>query len=66
MYWRFSANEPLWKGEKNGSWRPHLTTPLFASFPEELDEIKIEISVLSPMRKVNSVEEIEMANTAFI
>lgn len=28
--------------------------------PQELDEVDIEISVLSPLRKINSIEEIEV------
>ena len=57
----FSANEPLWEKVKKMALAAAFDDPRFLPLsPEELDEIKIEISVLSPMRKVNSVEEIEM------
>ena len=57
----FSADEPLWEKVKKMALAAAFDDPRFLPLsPEELDEIKIEISVLSPMRKVNSVEEIEM------
>jgi len=57
----FSADEPLWEKVKKMALAAAFDDPRFLPLsPEELEEIKIEISVLSPMRKVNSVEEIEM------
>lgn len=57
----FSADEPLWEKVKKMALAAAFDDPRFLPLsPEELDEIKIEISVLSPMRKVNSVEEIEI------
>ena len=57
----FSANEPLWEKVKKMALAAAFDDPRFSPLsPEELDEIKIEISVLSPLKKINSVEEIEM------
>ncbi len=57
----FSADEPLWEKVKKMALAAAFDDPRFLPLsPEELDKIKIEISVLSPMRKVNTAEEIEM------
>lgn len=57
----FSADEPLWEKVEKMALAAAFDDPRFLPLsPEELEEIKIEISVLSPLKKINSVEEIEM------
>ncbi|MFO7826979.1 MAG: AmmeMemoRadiSam system protein A, partial [Bacteroidales bacterium] len=58
---RFSANEPLYeivqKMAVAAATEDHRFSPLK---PEELDKIDLEISVLTPMKKIESIDEIEM------
>ncbi|MBP8591077.1 AmmeMemoRadiSam system protein B [Candidatus Shapirobacteria bacterium] len=57
----FSANEPLWEKVEKMALAAAFDDPRFPPLtPEELDKVKIEISVLSPLQKINSIEEIEM------
>jgi len=58
---RFDADEPLFKVVRDmaisASTRDYRFPPVQA---DELDEIEIEISVLTPMVKISSIEEIEL------
>ncbi len=52
---------PLWKTVKNMAAEASLRDPRFPAIsPGELKDIDIEISALSPLKKVNDIEEIEV------
>ncbi len=56
-----SAQIPLWKTIRKMTVEAALHDPRFPSVtPAELDEIDIEISVLSPLKKVDNLSEIEV------
>ncbi len=58
---RFSANEPLYeivqKMAVAAATEDHRFSPVQ---PEEMNKIDLEISVLTPMKKIKSIDEIEM------
>ncbi len=56
-----SAEIPLWKTIRNMAVESALRDPRFPSVsPSELKNIDIEISVLSPLKKVADIKEIEV------
>ncbi len=58
---RFDASEPLYKTVEEMAVAAATQDYRFPSVgPNELNDIEIEISVLSPMRKISSIDEIEM------
>lgn len=58
---RFSTSTPLWENVKNLAIAASSEDSRFSSVKEdELRDMKIEISVLSPLRKIDSIDEIEM------
>ncbi len=58
---RFSATEALYKVVKELAISSAIHDTRFEPIDEnELDEIDIEISVLTPMRKINNINEIEL------
>jgi AmmeMemoRadiSam system protein A len=53
--------KPLWETVQDAAAKAALDDPRFSSVqPEELREIEIEISVLSPLKEIGSAEEIEI------
>jgi AmmeMemoRadiSam system protein A len=58
---RFNPNEPLYKVVQDmtisSSTRDYRFTPVT---PPEINKIKIEISVLTPMKKIENIKEIEL------
>lgn len=57
----FASKEPLWKTVQDNAIAAAFRDPRFIPVePEELDEIDIEISVLSPLREIKDVNEIEV------
>lgn len=57
----FSANQPLWEAVKDMSLAAAFDDPRFSPLKkEELKEVEIEISVLSPRKKISSYQEIVM------
>ncbi len=58
---RFDASEPLYKVIQqmavSSSTEDYRFSPVR---PDEVDKLEIEISVLTPMRKINSIDEIEL------
>ena len=60
----FSQNEPLYEVIKKMALASALNDTRFSPVKsEELDEIEIEISVLTPMNKITSIDEIELGKT---
>lgn len=58
---RFIADEPLWKVVQEMAIASSTQDNRFPPVgPKEIDKISIEISVLSPMRKIKSIEEIQL------
>jgi AmmeMemoRadiSam system protein B/AmmeMemoRadiSam system protein A len=58
---RFNAQEPLWEVIQQMSIASATQDPRFEPVVSgELRDIEIEISVLSPMRKITSIDEIEL------
>jgi len=58
---RFDAQEPLWEVIQQMSIASATQDPRFEPVvPGELRDIEIEISVLSPMRKITSIDEIQL------
>jgi AmmeMemoRadiSam system protein B/AmmeMemoRadiSam system protein A len=58
---RFDATEPLYKVVQNMAVASSTEDYRFSPVePKEVDKLEIEISVLTPMRKINSVDEIEV------
>ena len=56
-----SAETPLWETIRNMAVESSLRDPRFPSLsPSELKNIDIEISVLSPLKKVADIKEIEV------
>jgi AmmeMemoRadiSam system protein A len=54
------AETPLWKTVRNMAVESALRDPRFYPLtPQELDRVDIEISVLSPFKKIKDIEEIE-------
>lgn len=57
----FASKEPLWKTVQDNAVAAAFKDPRFAPVePEELADIDIEISVLSPLREITDVNEIEV------
>lgn len=57
----FASKDPLWKTVQDNAIAAAFKDPRFIPVePEELDEIDIEISVLSPLREIKDVNEIEV------
>jgi AmmeMemoRadiSam system protein A len=57
----FEGREPLWKAVAERARASALQDPRFSPVsPEEVDDVHIEISVLRPLKRVESVEEIEV------
>lgn len=57
----FSSKEPLWKTVQDNAVAAAFRDPRFTPVePVELSEIDIEISVLSPLRQITGVNEIEV------
>ncbi|MDK2978619.1 MAG: hypothetical protein PWP52_1333, partial [Bacteroidales bacterium] len=58
---RFSANEPLYKVVQEMAVSAATKDPRFPAVkPDEMDKIDLEISVLTPLQKIESIDEIEM------
>ena len=58
---RFSANEPLYEIVQKMAVTAATEDHRFSSVqPEEMNKIDLEISVLTPMKKIESIDEIEM------
>ncbi|MGC9373862.1 MAG: AmmeMemoRadiSam system protein B [Bacteroidales bacterium] len=58
---RFSANEPLYEVVQKMAVSAATEDPRFPAVkPDEMDEIDLEISVLTPLQKIESIDEIEM------
>jgi len=58
---RFVEGQPLWRLVKEMTFASATTDPRFSPVtPDEVDQIAIEISVLTPFRKIQSVDEIEL------
>jgi AmmeMemoRadiSam system protein B/AmmeMemoRadiSam system protein A len=58
---RFGAAEPLYKVVQEMAAAASTEDPRFNPVqPSELDRLSIEISVLSPMRKISSIDEIQL------
>ncbi|MFH1319180.1 MAG: AmmeMemoRadiSam system protein B [Bacteroidota bacterium] len=58
---RFTADEPLYKIIQQMAISASTQDPRFPKVtPEEIDKLEIEVSVLSPMKKINSIDEIIM------
>ncbi|MDP3012272.1 MAG: AmmeMemoRadiSam system protein A, partial [Candidatus Hydromicrobium sp.] len=56
-----TAETPLWETIRNMAIESALRDPRFPSVsPWELENIDIEISVLSPLKRINNLEEIEV------
>ncbi|MBE3115229.1 MAG: AmmeMemoRadiSam system protein A [Actinobacteria bacterium] len=56
-----TAKIPLWETIRNMAMESALRDPRFPSVsPRELENIDIEISVLSPLKRINNLEEIEV------
>ncbi|MBC8386961.1 MAG: AmmeMemoRadiSam system protein A [Actinobacteria bacterium] len=56
-----TAETPLWETIRNMAVESALRDPRFPSVsPWELESINIEISVLSPLKRINNLEEIEV------
>lgn len=56
-----TAETPLWKTIRNMAIESALRDPRFPSVsPWELESVNIEISVLSPLKRINNLEEIEV------
>ena len=53
-------------GSNNGSGSRFPRSPLYAASFNELDDIKIEISVLTPLQKINSTDEIEVGKHGIV
>jgi len=52
---------PLYETVEEMAQHAAFSDPRFEALkPEELDDIEIEISVLSPLKKINSIDEIEV------
>lgn len=57
----FASKEPLWKTVQNNAVAAAFQDPRFTPVEaEELPQIDIEISVLSPLRQITDVNEIEV------
>ncbi|MFC1809562.1 AmmeMemoRadiSam system protein B [Candidatus Omnitrophota bacterium] len=57
----FTSNDPLYETVQDFVLNSALKDPRFPSLSEnELDDIDIEISVLSPMRRIESIDELEL------
>jgi len=60
----FSQNEPLYEVINKMSLASALNDTRFSPVKsDELDEIVIEISVLTPMKKITSIDEVELGKT---
>ncbi len=58
---RFITDKPLYKTVQDMAIAAALYDSRFPSVsPDELDEIEIEISVLSPLKRINSIDEFEL------
>ncbi|MFO7843220.1 MAG: AmmeMemoRadiSam system protein B [Bacteroidales bacterium] len=58
---RFSANEPLYEVVQKMAVSAATEDPRFPAVkPDEMDKIDLEISVLTPLQKIESIDEIEM------
>jgi len=58
---QFSANEPLYEVVQKMAVSAATKDPRFPAVkPDEMDKIDLEISVLTPMQKIESIDEIEM------
>ena len=58
---RFEPNEPLYKVVQQMAIASSTEDYRFSAVePKEIDKLDIEISVLTPMRKISSIDEIEM------
>jgi len=56
-----TAETPLWETIRNMAIEAALRDPRFPSVsPRELKSVNIEISVLSPLKRINNLEEIEV------
>lgn len=56
-----TAETPLWETIRNMAIESALRDPRFPSVsPRELESVNIEISVLSPLKRINNLEEIEV------
>lgn len=57
----FASKDPLWKTIQENAIAAAFRDPRFVPVePEELSEIDIEISVLSPLRQITDINEIEV------
>lgn len=57
----FASKDPLWKTVQDNALAAAFRDPRFTPVePDELDQIDIEISVLSPLRQITDVNEIEV------
>lgn len=57
----FAENVPLWQVTREMAISASCNDPRFPKVkPEELKKIKIEISILSPMHKIDSISQIEI------
>lgn len=57
----FASKDPLWKTVQENAIAAAFRDPRFAPVePDELPDIDIEISVLSPLRQITDVNEIEV------
>jgi len=57
----FASKDPLWKTVQDNAIAAAFKDPRFTPVePEELADIDIEISVLSPLREITDVNEIEV------
>jgi len=58
---RFMADEPLWKVVQQMAVAAAVQDPRFPPVkPVEMDKTNIEISVLTPLKKINSIDEIKL------
>jgi AmmeMemoRadiSam system protein B/AmmeMemoRadiSam system protein A len=58
---RFMADEPLWKVVQQMAVAAAVQGPRFPPVkPVEMDKTNIEISVLTPLKKINSIDEIKL------
>ena len=58
---RFTATEPLYKVVQQMAIEASVSDNRFSKVTtDEINDLEIEISVLTPMKKINSIDEIEM------
>ncbi len=58
---RFNAADPLWKTVEELAVSAATEDSRFRAIrPDELDSLSVELSVLTPMRKISSIDEIEL------